>query len=43
MHPNVENIYLESIEHHCKYKEPDRHKSEILNLLMATSAGDFEG
>jgi hypothetical protein len=26
----IENINLESIEHHCKYKDPELHKSEIL-------------
>jgi replicative DNA helicase Mcm len=35
VHPSIENIYLETIEHHCKYKEPDVHKSEILRLLSA--------
>jgi hypothetical protein len=30
---DIENAYLESIEHHCKYKEPDIHKSELLRLL----------
>jgi hypothetical protein len=33
LHHDVENIYLETIEHHCKYKEPNVHKSEILRLL----------
>jgi hypothetical protein len=28
----VANINLSSIEHHCKYKDPDRHKAEILRL-----------
>lgn len=36
IHPVVQNIHLDSIERHCKYKEPARHKSEILNLLEAT-------
>jgi hypothetical protein len=26
-------IHLSSIEHHCKYKDPDRHKAEILSRL----------
>jgi hypothetical protein len=30
IHPNVWNIHLESIEHHCKYKEPEKHKAVIL-------------
>jgi hypothetical protein len=32
LHPEIENVYLETIEHHCKYKEPDIHKSEVLRL-----------
>ena len=30
---DIENAYLESIEHHCKYIEPNVHESEILRLL----------
>ena len=30
LHSDIQNNYLESIEHHCKYKEPGYHKSEIL-------------
>lgn len=33
LHPNIQNIYLESIEHHCKFSNPEFHKSEILRLL----------
>lgn len=33
--PNIENAYLETIEHHCKYKEPDKHKAEILRLTSS--------
>jgi hypothetical protein len=36
LHPDIENVYLETMEHHCKYEEPNMHKSEILRLL-ATS------
>ena len=32
LHPEVRNIHLESIEHHIKYKYPEMHKSEILNI-----------
>ena len=39
LHPDIENAYLESIEHHCKYKEPSVHKSEILRLLSAKEQG----
>ena len=34
IHPNMESINLESIEHHCKYKEPDKHKAAILQFLQ---------
>ena len=33
LHPDFKNINLGSIEHHCRYHEPDRHKAEILKLL----------
>jgi hypothetical protein len=33
LHPHIQNMYLESIEHHCKFSEPQLHKSEILRLL----------
>lgn len=33
LHPEARTIYLESIEQHCKYKEPDLHKAEILLRL----------
>ena len=41
LHPDIENAYLETIEHHCKYKEPNVHKSEILRLL--STKGREEG
>jgi hypothetical protein len=28
-----ENIYLESVEHHCKYQKPEAHKKEIMRLI----------
>jgi hypothetical protein len=37
LHPECKNVNLESIEHHCKYKDPDYHKSEILKLLPTKS------
>jgi hypothetical protein len=33
LHPEVWNVDLRGIEHHCKYNEPDNHKTQILNLL----------
>jgi hypothetical protein len=33
LHTDVQSYYLESIEHHIKYKNPEMHKSEILKLL----------
>lgn len=34
LHPDVKSIYLSSIEHHIKYKDPDIHKAEILRLML---------
>jgi hypothetical protein len=39
LHPNIQNANLESIEHHCKYKEPDFHKSEVIRLLSTMERG----
>jgi hypothetical protein len=33
LHPYLQSIHLESIEHHCKYKKPDKHKEKILEFL----------
>lgn len=33
LHPNIENIYLESIEHHCKFSNPEFHNAELQRLL----------
>ena len=33
----VSNINLSSIEHHCKYKDPELHKSEIVRLTSTTA------
>jgi hypothetical protein len=33
LHPKIENIHFESIEHHCKYSEPEKHKSKVLEFL----------
>jgi hypothetical protein len=35
LHPEVKNVNLDPIEHHCKYKDPDYHKSEILRLTLS--------
>jgi len=37
LHPKIQSVYLESIEHHCKYKEPDLHRQEILSKLLFKS------
>jgi hypothetical protein len=34
LHHDIQNIYLESIEHHCKYSEPKVHKAAILQSLQ---------
>ena len=42
VHPKeVRSIYLETIEQHCKYKDPDLHKEEILRLssMMGKDSG----
>jgi hypothetical protein len=39
LHPRFKNIYLESIEHHCKYKDPEKHKLLILRLLQHPEEG----
>jgi hypothetical protein len=31
--PDVVNIYLESIEHHIRYKDPERHKAKLLEMI----------
>ena len=36
LHPEIKNTYLESIEHHIKYKVPAAHKSELLKLSKLT-------
>jgi hypothetical protein len=42
VHPKeVRSIYLETIEQHCKYKDPDLHKEEILRL--SSMAGKDSG
>jgi hypothetical protein len=33
LHPEVKKNYLETIEHHIKYKDRDLHKSEILKAM----------
>jgi hypothetical protein len=33
MHPNIENVNLESIEHHCRYDNPTSHKAEIVTRV----------
>jgi hypothetical protein len=41
LHPDLVNINLSSIEHHCKYKESEFHKSEILRLLLLIEDEDY--
>jgi hypothetical protein len=36
IHRKIRNINLESIEHHCKYLEPERHFREITSRLPQT-------
>jgi hypothetical protein len=37
LHLNIQNIYLETIKHHIKYKDPESHKSEMLAVLINRS------
>lgn len=37
MHPDIQNIYLESVEHHIKYKDAEPHKLEILKFLESVN------
>jgi hypothetical protein len=37
LHPEIQNIHLGDIEHHCKYKEPQVHKSEIQKMEAASN------
>jgi hypothetical protein len=34
LHRKVENANLESIEHHCRFAEPDHHKAEIMKSFQ---------
>ena len=34
VHPHIESVNLGSIEHHCKYHEPELHKARILEFLQ---------
>ena len=36
LHPEIENENLDSIEHHCKYKEPERHKEELIKKFQTS-------
>ena len=33
LHPDIENVYLETIEHHCKYSNPEVHRLKILKKV----------
>ena len=32
--PKVENLHLKSIEHHIKFKDPERHKTKLLEMIQ---------
>ena len=41
LHRDIENIYLQSIEHHCKFSNPDFHKRKYRgNAKGAIKADD---
>lgn len=35
LHPGIKSVHLDTIEQHCKYKDPNIHKSEILRLTTS--------
>ena len=37
LHPDIENAYLEIIEHHCKYKEPN---AQVRDYEIIVNKGD---
>ena len=37
--PNVVNVNLESIEHHIKFKDPESHKSKLLEMIQKRTHG----
>jgi len=37
LHPEIKNVFLQSIEHHIKYKDPKRHKSKLLKVVQTYS------
>ena len=39
LHPDIKDAYLELIEHHIKYKDPQEHRSELLKLLNIAKTG----
>ena len=32
--PKIENLHLKSIEHHIKFKDPERHNAKLLELIQ---------
>lgn len=40
LHPKVKSVHLSTIEHHCKYNDPELHKAEILRLLNIVKKDD---
>ena len=32
--PKIENFHLKSIEHHIKFKDPERHKAKLLEMIQ---------
>ena len=37
LYHEIKNIHLESIENHIKFKDPDKHKAELIKFCSACS------
>ena len=40
--PKVEFLSLESIEHHIKFKNPERHKTKLLEMIQEEQIDKYE-
>ena len=40
--PDVVNIYLESIEHHIRYKDPEQHKAKLLEMIQEDQTDKYK-
>jgi len=40
--PKIEFLSLESIEHHIKFKDPERHKAKLLEIIQEDQTDKYE-